>query len=258
MNKENSLIEKNDISVAIITFNEEDRIEKTIISCKDFAKEIIVIDSHSTDNTVSICENLGAKVFIEDWKGYSAQKNSLLEKCSCNWILFIDADEEVGDLLKENIVHSLKDSNDIDGFIIKRKTYYLGRLLNHSWQPDNRLRLVKKSSNPKWVGEIVHESLEVKGNIKSLEGYLVHYSYRNITDHFVKTVNYAKLSADEYFKKGRKPSIFKLFFNPSFAFIKLYIIKLGFLDGVPGFIAGVSAYVYAFLKYAFLWDKYRK
>lgn len=249
---------KLDISVAIITFNEEDRIVKTIESVKDFASEIIIIDSNSTDNTVSIAENLGAKVYTENWKGYSAQKNSLIEKCSCQWILFLDADEEVSSTLKENIIKAISnDSNKISGYNIKRKTHYLGKLLNYSWQKDIRLRIVKKDSSPHWVGEVVHESLEIKGVIGTLDGFIIHYSYRNIKDHFNKTIMYAELSAEEYFKKGKKPSLFKLVFNPLFAFIKMYIIKLSFLDGIQGFIAASSAYMYAFLKYAFLWDKYR-
>lgn len=245
-----------DLSVAMIVYNEEEQLGRTLESIKDIASEIIIIDSYSTDNTCIIAESYGAKIYNEEWRGFVEQKNSLTEKCTKGYILYLDADEVVDDKLKLSIINAVTNGK-ADGYYIKRKTHYLGKLLNYSWQKDERLRLVKKNAGPVWVGEIVHEELKIDGSLDHLDGNIIHYSYRDIDDHFRRTVRYARLSAESYYKKGKKFSLSKLLFSPVIAFIKIYIVKGGFLDGVPGLIAGVSAYVYGFLKYAFLWDMYR-
>ena len=224
-----------DLSVALIVYNEEERLYKTLESIKDIASEIIVIDSNSTDNTCAIAESFGAKVYNEEWRGFVEQKNSLTAKCTKEYILYLDADEVVGDELKKAIIDAVKNGKS-DGY---------------------QLRLVKKAADPLWVGEIVHEELKINGSTSHLAGFIIHYSYRDIDDHFRRTIRYARLSAESYYKKGKKFKLSKMIFSPAIAFIKIYIIKGGFLDGIPGFIAGVSAYVYGFLKYAFLWDMYR-
>ena len=246
---------KLDLSVAIITFNEEKRLGATLESICDISLEIVVIDSFSQDRTVEIAKKYNAKVFQEQWKGFVAQKNSLTSKCSHNFILYLDADEVISSELKREIVKAINKPY-ADGYYLRRKTHYLGKLLNYAWQKDERLRLVKKSAEPLWKGEIVHEELFINGKTSLLNGYIIHYSYKDIKDHFTKTINYANLSAKSYYNKGKKPSISKLVFSPFFSFFKLYILKKGFLDGVGGLIAGFSAYVYVFLKYAFLWEMY--
>lgn len=243
------------LSVSIISYNEESRIKLVLDSIKDIADEIIVVDSFSDDNTVSIAKEYGAKVFSEEWKGFTLQKNSSLEKCSGKWILCLDCDEEITKELSTEIKNIINSSNNnFSGYIINRKTKYLGKLLKYSWQPDNKLRLVKKDANPKWIGENVHESLSIEGNTSYLKNFLIHHSYKDITDHMNKTIKYAKLSATDYYKKGKKASILKLLFSPIFAFNKLYFLNKSFLDGVVGLIAAASAYIYAFLKYAYLWN----
>ncbi len=244
------------LSVALIVYNEEERLGRTLESIKDIASEIIIIDSNSTDNTCAVAESFGAKIYNEEWRGFVEQKNSLTAKCSKDYILYLDADEVVGDELKKSIIAAVTNGSSA-GYYIRRKTHYLGRLLNYSWQKDERLRLVKADASPLWVGEIVHEELKVDGNTSHLNGYLIHYSYRDIDDHFRRTIRYARLSAESYYIKGKKFKLSKMIFSPFIAFMKIYIVKGGFLDGIPGFIAGVSAYVYGFLKYAFLWDMYR-
>ncbi len=247
---------KLNLSVAVITFNEEERLEATLKSIEDIAQEIIVIDSYSNDNTLEIAKKYNARIFSEQWQGFVKQKNSLTSKCRCDYILYLDADEVVSDDLKTSIINAVKQQY-AEGYYIKRKTYYLGRLLHYAWQKDEKLRLVKRSAMPLWKGEIVHEELQVTGKTEILSGYLIHYSYKDIDDHFKKTIRYAKLSAESYFIKGKKFKISRLIFSPFFSFIKLYFIKMGFRDGIHGFIAGVSAFIYVFLKYAFLWDMYR-
>ena len=244
------------LSVSLISLNEADRIIYTLESVKDIADEIVLVDSGSVDNTVEIARSYGAKVYVEEWKGFSAQKNSSLEKCSGKWVLCLDCDEAVTDSLAEEIKTVISNPH-ADGYIINRRTVYLGKELKYSWQPDNRLRLVNRQSCPKWQGEIVHETLTLTGKTKQLKNHMLHRSYRNIADHMGKTVKYAQLSAKDYYNRGKKSSLLKLTFSPVFAFLKLYILNKSILDGVPGFIAAFSGYMYAFLKYAFLWDMER-
>ncbi len=248
---------KLDLSVAVITYNEEERLAATLESVKDIAKEIIIIDSFSEDGTLKIAEKYNAKIYSEKWQGYAKQKNSLTEKCNSKYILYLDADEVLDDTLKSSIIKAVN-TPYAEGYYLRRKTFYLGRLLHHSWQKDERLRLVAKNAAPLWAGEIVHEELKINGKTDILDGFLIHYSYKDIKDHFMKTIRYAELSAKSYYIREKKFKLSSLIFSPFISFIKLYIIKGGFLDGIPGFIAGVSAYVYGFLKYAFLWDMYRE
>lgn len=246
------------LSVSIISFNEEDRIKNTLESIKDIADEIIIVDSFSTDKTVEIAKSYNAKVFSEEWKGFTAQKNSSLEKCSGKWILCLDCDEEITKELSIEIKDIINSNTSSSGYIINRRTFYLGKLLKYSWQPDNKLRLVKKDDNPLWQGENVHEYLSVNGNTENLKNYLIHRSYKDISDHMMKTIKYAKLSAEDYYKKGKKASLIKILLSPIFAFNKLYFLNKSCLDGIVGLIAASSAYIYAFLKYVYLWNMQRE
>lgn len=244
---------KNSLSVCLISYNEEDNLARTLEAIKDIANEIILVDSGSEDTTVEIAKRYGAKVYIEEWKGHIAQKNSALEKCTCEWILCLDCDEVVSEELLESIKPSINDT-DTDGYYVHRKTHYLGRLLKYSWQPDKKLRLVKKESNPRWIGLNPHDELKINGTTKSLKGDLIHYSYRNLKDHFDRTISYSKISAQSYLEKGKSFSILNLIFNPIISFIRLYFINFAFMDGIRGLIAGFSTFVYTFLKYAFLFE----
>lgn len=241
------------LTVAIIAHNEQDRLPATLLKIADIASEIAIINSESTDNTVTIAEAFGAKVKCRKFTNYVEQKNALLDMCTQDWILFLDADEVLNDELKAAVVKSIQE-NCTEGFEMNRLTFYLGRLLKHAWQPNYRLRLVRRDSNPRWVGDIVHEALECDAPTARLPGYIIHYSYRDVNDHFQRTVRYAKMSAQSYIRRNKKPSVMKILFSPVFSFIKLYFIKLGFLDGIPGLIAAWSAFIYTFLKYVYLWE----
>lgn len=245
--------QKLNLSVAIIAHNEQDRLPPTLAKIQDIAAEIVLINSVSTDTTIEVAKSFGATVYTEKFKGYVEQKNSLIPKCTQDWILFLDADEVLNDELKKSIVKVIKEDRHCS-YEMNRLTFYLGKLLKHAWQPNYRLRLVRRDSNPRWTGEIVHEALESNNPVERLPGYIIHYSYRNIHDHFTRTINYARMSAQSYIKRGKKSSLFKLIFSPFFSFIKLYFFNLGFLDGKVGYIAAQSAFVYTFLKYAFLYE----
>lgn len=246
-------MERLPLSVTLISLNEEDNIGRTLESIKDIASEIVVVDSHSTDKTREIAKGYGAKVFEEDWKGYVDQKNSALDKCTREYILSLDCDEVVSSDLKYSIIRAVRD-READGFYINRKTYYLGRFLEHTWQPEWRLRLIRKSSNPKWGGYDPHDSLYVEGKTKRIKGDLYHYSYKDVEDHYNRALKYSKLISEAYDKMGRSSKIYNLIFNPMVAFIKSYFVKMGFLDGVRGLSIAVSEAFSTFLKYLYLWE----
>ncbi len=242
------------LSVAIITYNEEDIIGRTLESVKDIASEIVVVDSRSTDRTREIAESYGARVYVEDWKGYAGQKNSALEKCTQEWVLFLDADEVVSEELRKSIREELKNPK-ADGYLINRRTYYMGRLLRYTWQPEWRLRLVLKGANPRWEGRI-HESLFIDGKTAKLKGCLLHFPYKSVKHQIVKGIEFAKIDAEDKFVAEKKVSFTKdIVFRPVWTFLKEFIIKKSFLDGKRGFLIAVIASFYTFMKYSFLYER---
>jgi glycosyltransferase involved in cell wall biosynthesis len=243
------------ISVALISFNEENRIRQTLESVSGLCSEIILVDSGSTDNTGAIAESYGAKVFIEDWKGFAEQKNSALAKCTKDWVLFLDCDEVLTPELRFEIAGNICLRKEINGYTINRRSVYCGKIMQYAWQPDKKLRIVRRKSNPKWVGDFVHENLTVEGKTDEMQGEMLHYSYDSMKTHFHKTVEYARLSAENYFEKGRKVSFFNLIANPIFAFCNMYIRHGAILDGKLGLVASFSSMMGTFLKYAMLYEK---
>lgn len=239
------------LSVAYISKNEEEIIAKSLNSIADIANQIVVVDDFSTDKTVEIAKSIGAEVFSEEWKGFVDQKNSAIQKCKEPWILILDCDEIVSNELKKEIINVIN-SNKIAFFSINRKSVYFDKLMNYSWQPDRVVRLVHKSLNPKFIGMKIHEYIDTSNSkIIKLQFPILHYSYKNIDDQFSRMLKYSKLSAESYFKIGKKVNILNLIINPLFAFLKIYIFRLGFLDGWRGIIAAFSSLCSTFLKYSF-------
>lgn len=255
LDNQNKKGQKLPLSVSIISFNEEDNIQKMLETVADIALEIIIVDSGSTDKTREIAKNYGALIYVEEWKGHVAQKNSALQKCSKEWILCLDCDEVLSNKLKISIIEAIQRGKH-KAYYINRKTFYLGKMMNFAWRPDWKLRLVHRDLAPRWNGLDPHDYLEIGSyNSKNkLNGDLIHYSYSSIKEHFSKTINYARISASSYYKSGKRFNLFKLIFSPTIAFVRLYFVRLGFLDGVRGFIAAVSSYIGTFLKYAFLFE----
>lgn len=241
------------LSVSIISFNEEDNIGRCLSSIHDVASEIVVVDSYSTDNTRAIAERFGARVFTEEWKGHIAQKNSALSKCTGQWILCLDCDEEASPALRESLVQNLRTPSN-DGYMINRKTRYLGKWIEHAWYPEWKLRLIKNSTGY-WTGYNPHDYLKIDGSVGKLDGDLLHYSFKDIRDHFSKQIAYASVVADEYLKQGRQASPLQIIFHPLHGFIKHYFLKGGLFDGMAGFIIATGSFFYTFLKYVFLWEK---
>jgi glycosyltransferase involved in cell wall biosynthesis len=237
------------LSVLILTKNEEKNIKRAIESVKDIADEIVVLDSGSTDRTVEIAKSLGAKVFFHQWDGYPQQLNRGIGLCSEDWVLVLDADEEVSEELRNSISKAIS-SRTAEVYMVCRKTYYLGKFLEHTWYPEWRVRLFKKGL-VRFEGDL-HEQAIFKGEAHRLRGELYHYSYESLYHQYEKTLKYARTMAESYHKKGKKFRLYNLLFNPPWSFFKVYFLQKGFLDGVRGFLVAFSSFFYTFLKYMFL------
>ena len=240
------------VSACIVTYNEESNIQRCLEGL-EWADEIIVVDAQSGDRTVQLCQKYTDNVFSHTWLGHVRQKNLALSKASGDWILCLDADERVTPELAEEMKLSVLTS-DCNGYYIPRKTYYLGRWINHSnWYPDYKLRLIRRGKG-EWKGIDPHDRLEVTGKTGYLKGDILHYSYENISHHLKKINSYTSIMASESKRRGKKFSYLDLFLRPPLKFIKMYVIKGGFMDGFPGFIIAVLGSYYVFLKYAKWWE----
>lgn len=250
-------MEKLPLSVAVISFNEEHIIGKMLEAIYPIASEIIIVDSGSEDKTLEIAKGYNAKIFSEEWKGHVAQKNSALEKCTQDWILCLDCDEVCDSELLESI--SMVCRNQKTGsYSINRKTFYLGKMLEYAWQPDINLRLVHRSTNPEWHGIDPHDKLFTNTKASLLRGNLIHYSYKDLYHHISKLVKYSEISANSYYKAGKKFSLTKLILNPFAAFLRRYVVRNAWKDGIRGLLVGISTFIATFLKYAFLWEIEKK
>ena len=243
------------VSVVIIAKNEEGNIEDALRSAGGF-KEIIVVDSFSTDRTIEICRRYTDRVFQHAWPGYARQKQLAVDHAQGPWVLILDADERITPDLREEIARVMQNTA-YDGFSMPRRNYFLGRWIKHGgWWPDCTLRLFRKDRGGLEDRE-VHEKVVVNGRVGQLHAPLEHYSYRNISDYICKMEVYSRLAAQEIRKKGR-PGIFSLLIRPFFTFFKMYALRLGFLDGLHGLVLAVLYGHYTFLKYARAWEGHEK
>ena len=241
------------ISLFIIAKNEAHRIAACIASAKDVVNEIVVIDGHSTDNTAQLCRELGAQVYTREFDGFANQKNFALSKVTGQWALNLDADERLSPALKDEIVQAVQNPK-IAGYYLPFCNYFLGKKMRFSGlNKEKHLRLVR-TQKAHYVGGLVHEGLEVNGPLATLTNPVNHFSYDNIEDYFTKFNKYTTLAAKQLYQNGRHFSLLRVLFTLPFEFIKRYVLKLGFLDGIRGlFWASFSTY-YVYVKYAKLWQ----
>jgi len=242
------------ISAIVITFNEEHNIAAALESLS-WADEIVIVDSESSDRTVEIASRFTDRLFVRPWPGYSAQKNFAADQAKFDWVFSLDADERVSPHLK-NAILKVRDQPDPQaaGFETPRRTFYLGRWIKHSgWWPDKKVRLYDRR-RARWEGDFVHESLEVNGPIGQLEGELLHYTVRDASEHHLRMDRYTTLAAQELYKRGTHKSIGSLLVSPAIIFLRSYVFKLGFLDGLPGLAIARFAAHYEFLKNLKLWE----
>ncbi len=241
------------ISGIIITFNEEENIKRCLESLHGICDEIVVVDSFSTDRTKEICEQFDVKFIQNPWNGFLDQKNFAQDQATYDYVLQLDADEELSDKLKEAIL-SVKKNWQKAGYHCKRFTNYCGKWIRHSgWYPDSKLRLYDRRLG-KWQGldphpEVIMSPGEPYG---TLEGDLLHYSYNSYEDHINRSAKYAKQAALAMKQMGKNPSAFKLIISPFYRFINDYVFRGGFRDGFEGLIICRTAAYYTFLKYMYL------
>lgn len=241
------------ISATIITYNEEKNIKRCIESL-DFVDEIVVVDSLSSDNTSTIAKELGAKVIEQKFLGHIDQKQLAVESAKHDWILSLDADEEVSPELKASIVELIKKPLEYDAYEMKRVSFHLGRWIRHGgWYPDKKIRLFNRQK-AYWGGYNPHDKVIVNGKVGMLDGDLKHYVFTDLRHNIDTNNSYSSIMAEDLYKKGKKFSYLKLFFKPVGKFLEVYIYKRGFLDGTAGFIIAVGASYSMFLKFAKLWE----
>jgi glycosyltransferase involved in cell wall biosynthesis len=244
------------ISASIIVFNEEDNIAE-LCETVSWCDEIVIVDSNSTDKTIEIAQKYTDKIYQREFKGYKDKHEFADSQTSGDWIFWIDADERVTPELLESIenLKKLNEKDLPDGFRISRKTWYLGRWIKHSgWYPDYQMRLYRKSASY-WDGVSPHETARVKGHTEKLKGNFLHYTKRNLSEHHRILDNYTTLAAEYLVKNGKTVGGFGIFLNSISAFIRTYILKQGFRDGIAGLIIAMFTAYSVFLKYAKVWEK---
>ena len=230
----------NKLSVVIITKNEEKFIADAINSAI-FADEVLILDSNSTDETCNIAKGIGARVKQQDWLGFGAQKNKAVELASYDWVFVLDADERITPELQNEILRVLKNPQ-FDGYKVARLNNFFGKYIKTcGLYPDYSIRLFNKKKG-KFNDVSVHESVQICGNVSKLKNHMVHLAFETVEEFTDKQRKYAELS-------HKKKNLYKAFFSPFWTFIKLYFLKLGFLDGWRGFVIAKVYAQYTFWKY---------
>jgi glycosyltransferase involved in cell wall biosynthesis len=240
------------VSVVMVTRDEEMNIEDALRSAAD-AREIVVVDSFSTDRTVKICRQYTDRIYPHEWRGYARQKQLAVDLAQGPWVLILDADERITPELRDEIARILTDT-DYDGFTMPRKNYFLGKWIRHSgWWPDRTLRLFRKDRG-RLEDREVHEKVVVSGKVGQLDAPLEHHTYRTISDYLRKMEIYSSLAAAQIGKKGR-PGALSMVIKPLFTFFRMYLLRRGFLDGMHGLLLAWLYSYYTFLKYAKAWEQ---
>ncbi len=246
------------ISATIITFNEERHLAQCLESIRGIADEVIVVDSGSEDRTREIAVSHGASFFVRPWTNYSDQKNFAANQAGHEWILSLDADECLSLPLRAALLDLREKPAAAVAYCFPRKAFYLGRWIDHSgWYPDYKSRLYQREK-ARWVGEFVHEKLAVDGPTRRIEADLLHYSCQSVNDHIRSLDRYTALAARDLYSRGKRCSLSQLLGSPIAAFLRTYLLKAGFLDGVQGCLIACFAAYYNFLKYARLWELERQ
>src|SRR6266850_4640973 len=244
------MISDMNISVVIITKNEEANIERCLRSV-DWADEIIVLDSGSTDRTVEISRELGARVSLTaDWPGFGPQKNRALDQATGDWVLSLDADERVTLELREEIMAIVFGGAEFDAYAIPRLSSYCGQFMRHSgWWPDYVTRLFRRGK-ARFSDDLVHEKLIVGGRTGRLKNHLVHFAFEDFEEVLRKVDQYSTASARMLFARGRTGSLSKAVFHAFWTFFRTYVLRAGFLDGSHVFMLAVSNAEGTFYRYA--------
>ena len=241
------------LSVTVVAKNEAADLGAALASVA-WADEIVVVDSHSGDETVAIARQHTDRVVVHDWLGHIEQKNYAASLASHDWILSVDADERITPELADEVKATLAAEPSCAAYLIPRVTWHLGRWVKTTdWYPDFQSRLYDRR-RAKWTGRYVHEALTVNGPVGRLRGEIQHYAYRDIADHLETIDRYTTLAAKQMHEDGRRAGLLQIAGHPPLAFLRNYIARGGIRDGVPGFIISSMNAYYVFLKFAKLWE----
>ena len=241
------------LSVVVVTLNEEERLRACLESVA-WADELIVVDAESQDKSVQIAREFTDRVIVRPWPGFAAQKNFGLAEAGGDWILSLDADEQVSPELRDEITRVLAVDGPHDGYRAPRRNIFWGRWIRHGglW-PDWQLRLFKRGRA--WFGErAVHESVAVTGSVGRLEAPLVHRSYRDVSDFLARADRYSTLAAEEWVRSGTRVRASDLLLRPAGRFLSMYVLKGGCLDGRRGFLLATLYAYYVFIRSAKAWE----
>jgi glycosyltransferase involved in cell wall biosynthesis len=237
------------ISATVISKNEEHNIERCLAAL-DFADEIIVVDSESSDRTVELAKKYTDKVYINPWPGHIQQKNHAIDLAKNEWILSIDADEVITPELRNEIMGLItEDGRGFDGYFIPRMSNFIGKWIKHcGWYPDYHMRLFRKSKG-RFGGMNPHDKVIISGSAAYLKTPMLHYTYPTLEIYISRLNSYTTISAKELADRGRKFRPYNFILSPVFTFMKMYILKLGFLDGWEGLILCSLSSYYVLCKY---------
>lgn len=249
-----SNLQRLSVSVCMIAGAEADRIRRALESVAGWTGEIIVVlNDDVADRTDKIAESFGAKIFREPWKGHIAQKNSAAEKASCDWILGLDADEEVSTALRGEIQELFSDAEKMErfaAFSFPRCSFYCDRWIRHGdWYPDRKVRLWRRGQ-ARWGGLNPHDAVQASGRVGSLKNDLFHYSMNDLDHHVRKTMAYSDIFLRRQLEGGRAAGNFDMWFRPWWRFVRSYFLRLGFLDGWQGYAIARLVALETFLRYA--------
>lgn len=242
------------LTVITITRDEENNIAECLDSVR-WADQIVVVDSGSKDKTVDLAKRYTADVYGIEWEGYGHARNFGLDRASGKWILWLDADERVTPELAEEIKRVVgRDEAGYSGYSVARRAFFLGKWIKHcGWYPSRVVRLFRRGEG-RFNETRVHERLELRGNIGELRSDLLHYTDPHLQRYLAKLNKYTTLAAQDMAANGKPFRLWDLIVRPPFLFVKMYILRLGFLDGVHGFVLSVLSSAYVFSKYAKLWE----
>jgi glycosyltransferase involved in cell wall biosynthesis len=248
---------KTKISVTLRTYNEESNVRECLESVA-WADEIVLVDAESTDRTVSIAREFTDRVIVRPWAGHIATSQFATDQAANRWVLSMDADERVSPGLRDEILSLDLDAGPHDAYEMPRRHWFMKRWINHSaWYPDRKIRLFRKDRCV-WGGYAPHDKVQVPGSLGGLRGDLHHFIYRDLA-HFAATKNsYSTLTALDHFRSGRRAGLADLTLRPLYAFLYRYLVRLGVLDGLPGFVISVMESHAVFLKYTKLLELERR
>ncbi len=241
------------LSVYVIALNEEANIAECLESVA-WADDLLVIDSASTDRTVEIARRYTERIYQEEFAGFGALRNAALERCRHDWVLSLDADERVSPELRDETLRELAAPKHA-AYLVPRQSHFLGHWIRHcGWYPDYRQPQLFDRRRFRYRDDLVHEGWECQGSVGRLEGHVLQYPFRSVGQFLHKMDRYSRLRAQDMARSGKRFSPARLVVSPPFTFARMYLLRQGFRDGVPGLVLSSLYAYYTLLKYVRLWE----